>query len=84
MLSITARNLACAMRSGLIGTSSRVAAVRCLHGTEESAEEFDKRYEKYFSREGIDGWEIRKGMNDLLGMDLVPSPKVIEAGLRAW
>lgn len=83
MLSITARNLASALRSSLVGTSSRVAAVRCLHGTEESAEEFDKRYEKYFSREGIDGWEIRKGMNDLLGMDLVPSPKIIEAGLRA-
>nr|CAA70286.1 cytochrome c oxidase subunit Va preprotein [Drosophila melanogaster] len=83
MLSITARNLASALRSSLVGTSSRVAAVRCLHGTEESAEEFDKRYEKYFSREGIDGWEIRKGMNDLLGMDLVPNPKIIEAGLRA-
>ncbi|EDV30213.1 uncharacterized protein Dana_GF23167 [Drosophila ananassae] len=83
MLRITAGKLAGAMRGALVGNSTRVAAVRSLHGTEESAEEFDKRYEKYFSREGIDGWEIRKGMNDLLGMDLVPSPKIVEAGLRA-
>ncbi|SPP88479.1 cytochrome c oxidase subunit 5A, mitochondrial [Drosophila guanche] len=82
MLRITAGKLGNAIRGTIGVTSSRVAAVRALHGSEESAEDFDKRYEKYFSREGIDGWEIRKGMNDLLGMDLVPSPKIIEAGLR--
>ncbi|BFF89063.1 cytochrome c oxidase subunit 5A mitochondrial [Drosophila madeirensis] len=82
MLRITAGKLGNAIRGSIGVTSSRVAGVRALHGSEESAEDFDKRYEKYFSREGIDGWEIRKGMNDLLGMDLVPSPKVIEAGLR--
>lgn len=83
MLRITAGKVANAIRGTVGITASRAAAVRSLHGTEESAEEFDKRYEKYFSREGIDGWEVRKGMNDLLGMDLVPSPSVIESGLRA-
>lgn len=53
------------------------------HGRKESEEEFDNRYIKYFSRPEIDGWEIRKAMNDLQGMDLVPEPKVVIAALRA-
>ena len=31
----------------------------------ETAEAFDARYENFFSRQDIDGWEIRKAMNDL-------------------
>merc|ERR1712002_1088122 len=31
----------------------------------------------------FDGWEVRKAMNDLSGMDLVPEPKIISAALRA-
>jgi len=53
------------------------------HGREESDEEFDARYVAYFSRNDIDGWELRKGINDLQGMDLIPEPKIIEAALRA-
>lgn len=83
MFRITAGKVANVIRGTVGASAPRVAAVRSLHGTEESAEEFDKRYEKYFSREGIDGWEVRKGMNDLLGMDLVPSPSIITAGLQA-
>ncbi|ALC47021.1 CoVa [Drosophila busckii] len=83
MFRVTVGKVANAMRGTVGITSSRVVAVRYSHGAEESAEDFDKRYEKYFNRDGIDGWEIRKGMNDLLGMDLVPSPKIIESGLRA-
>lgn len=41
------------------------------------------RYESYFNRKDIDGWEIRKGMNDLCGMDLVPEPKIVSAALKA-
>lgn len=52
------------------------------HST-ESDEEFDARYEAYFNRPDIDGWELRKAMNDLAGMDLVPEPKIICAALRA-
>nr|ALS04570.1 cytochrome c oxidase subunit Va protein-like protein [Pseudodiaptomus poplesia] len=48
-----------------------------------SEEEFDKRYEAYFNRPDIDGWEIRKGMSDLFGMDLVPEPVIVAAALRA-
>ncbi|XP_067002541.2 cytochrome c oxidase subunit 5A, mitochondrial [Anabrus simplex] len=52
------------------------------HST-ETDEEFDSRYEAFFNRPDIDGWEIRKAMNDLCGMDLVPEPKIINAALRA-
>lgn len=41
------------------------------------------RYEAYFNRKDIDGWEIRKALTDLQGMDLVPEPKIIIAALKA-
>jgi len=53
------------------------------HGRAETDEEFDNRYVAYFSRNDIDGWEIRKGINDLTGMDLVPEPKIVIAALHA-
>merc|ERR1712173_220046 len=49
----------------------------------ETDAEFDARYEAYFNRKDIDGWEIRKGMADLAGMDLVPEPAIVSAALRA-
>ena len=44
---------------------------------------FDQAYVDYLSRENVDGWEIRKAFNDLAGMDLVPEPEIIIAGLKA-
>lgn len=49
----------------------------------ETDEEFDARYVAYFDRPDIDGWQIRKGINDLCGEDLVPEPKIIIAALEA-
>ncbi|KAH6937547.1 hypothetical protein HPB50_001700 [Hyalomma asiaticum] len=49
----------------------------------ETEEEFDARYEAYFNRKDIDGWEIRKAMNDLQGFDVVPEPKIVIAALKA-
>ncbi|CAL1293627.1 unnamed protein product, partial [Larinioides sclopetarius] len=60
-----------------------VSALRYSSKKEESDEEFDARYEAYFNRPEIDEWEIRKAMNDLQGMDLVPEPKIIIAALKA-
>ncbi|CAB3241199.1 unnamed protein product [Arctia plantaginis] len=63
---------------------SAVGSVRRAHGGPvESDEDFDCRYETFFNRKDIDGWEIRKAMNDLCGMDLVPDPKIIKAALHA-
>ncbi|KAH9397953.1 Cytochrome c oxidase subunit 5A [Tyrophagus putrescentiae] len=45
------------------------------HGRKESDEDFDNRY--------IACWELRKGIADLHGMDLIPEPKIIIAALEA-
>jgi cytochrome c oxidase subunit 5a len=68
---------------GLTQNMRAIGAIRLSHGSTETDEEFDARYESYFNRPEIDGWEVRKAMNDLLGMDLVPDPKIINAGLKA-
>lgn len=52
-------------------------------GKEETDEEFDQRYLKYFSRPDIDGWDIRKGINDMHMFDLVPEPKIMIEVLKA-
>ena len=49
----------------------------------ESDQEFDDRWEAYFNREDIDTWELRKGLNDLYGHDLVPEPRIVSAMLKA-
>jgi cytochrome c oxidase subunit 5a len=53
------------------------------HGVVESDAEFDARYEAYFNRPDIDGWEYRKAMSTLAQMDLVPEPAIVAAALRA-
>ena len=35
------------------------------------------------SREDIDDWELRRGLNELYGHDLVPEPRIIIAMLHA-
>lgn len=42
----------------------------------ETDEEFYSRYEAYFNRPDIDGWEARKAMNDLAQQDAIAEPKV--------
>ena len=53
------------------------------HGVEETDEEFDRRYEGYFNDKELDGWMLRKRLNDLTNMDLIPEPKIIVAALNA-
>ncbi|XP_072291454.1 cytochrome c oxidase subunit 5Aa [Eucyclogobius newberryi] len=53
------------------------------HGKVETDEEFDARWITYFNKSDIDAWELRKGMNTLIGYDLVPEPKILDAALRA-
>lgn len=82
---VTAR-LANVVRGSLNLSGARLAAagaVRNMSHSSESDADFDARYEAYFNRSNVDGWELRKAMNDLLGMDLVPEPKIIIAGLKA-
>ena len=58
-------------------------SVRKFSSKVETDAEFDQRYVDYFNRADIDGWEIRKGMADLVAMDLVPEPEIVAAALRA-
>jgi len=51
--------------------------------SEETDAEFDARYEAFFNRKDVDGWEIRRAMYDLHIMDLVPEPTIVAAALRA-
>ncbi|EAT36510.1 AAEL011406-PA [Aedes aegypti] len=82
------RSSAAHLRKILQGTTglsaTRFTPARLSHGgCGESDAEFDARFEAYFNRPDIDHWEARKAMNDLLGMDLVPEPKIIVAALKA-
>jgi len=70
-------------RNCLRNQAAAVVSVRHSHGRQETDDEFDQRYVDFFSNKNIDGWEIRKGMNDLTGEDMVPEPKIIIAALHA-
>ncbi|KAK6741878.1 hypothetical protein RB195_009630 [Necator americanus] len=47
------------------------------------AEKFDKHFIDYLNRPEIDGWEVRKALTELHDYDVIPDPKIVEAGLRA-
>ncbi|TGZ37252.1 cytochrome c oxidase subunit 5A [Temnothorax americanus] len=88
MLRVVATRVASAARSAMVPRgSAAVVGTQCTRsahgGPKETDEEFDQRYVNFFNRNDIDHWEIRKAMNDLAGMDLVPEPKVICAALKA-
>ncbi|XP_068173554.1 cytochrome c oxidase subunit 5Ab [Antennarius striatus] len=53
------------------------------HDIVETDEEFDARWVMYFNRHDIDAWELQKGMNALIGYDLVPEAKILDSALRA-
>jgi len=89
MFRLVSQRLQNVTRSGFalsknIQPAAATGALRLMsHGVKESDEEFDARYVAFFNRPDIDGWEVRKGMNNLIGMDLVPDPKIISAALKA-
>ncbi|SHO76236.1 Similar to S.cerevisiae protein COX6 (Subunit VI of cytochrome c oxidase (Complex IV)) [Malassezia sympodialis ATCC 42132] len=56
--------------------------VRLYSDHSESFEEFNERYVKFF--EGVqDQFEAQRGLNNAFAYDLVPSPEVLEAALKA-
>ncbi|KAM7087342.1 cytochrome c oxidase subunit 5A, mitochondrial-like [Molossus nigricans] len=54
-----------------------------LPGSHETEEESEARWVTHFNKPGVDAWELREGMNTLVGSDLVPEPKIIDAALWA-
>ncbi|KAL9987637.1 hypothetical protein ACROYT_G001979 [Oculina patagonica] len=75
MLRCAARRL---LSPSLRGASSMlgVASRKMSSKPKESDEVFD-------ARPDIDAWELRNGLNELYGHDLVPEPKIIIAMLQA-
>lgn len=73
---------ACAQR---YANNHRLLLVRHSHPGEPDifGDHFDEHYVQVFTDPAIDHWHVRKAMNDLLGMDMVPEPTVVAAGLRA-
>ena len=49
---------------------------------QKTEDDLELTYTEYFNRPDIDGWEIRKGMADLLSR-VAPHPEVVTAALRA-
>ncbi|KAK3825097.1 MAG: putative cytochrome-c oxidase chain VI precursor [Benniella sp.] len=61
------------------------SAVQIRHYSEhheESFEDFTARFVKFFDNVD-DVFELQRGLNNAFGYDLVPSPPVIEAALKA-
>ncbi|KAG7203231.1 hypothetical protein KM043_010332 [Ampulex compressa] len=86
MLRIVAGRIGSVVRNNAVPRAAIVGVEnsRASHsGPVETDEEFDERYVKFFNRKEIDHWEIRKAMNDMAGMDVVPEPKIIIAALKA-
>lgn len=75
-------------RSGLWSpTALPQATVESVHcyppESHETNEEFDAPWVTYFNKPDTDAYELSKGMNMLVGYDLVPEPKIIDAALQA-
>ncbi|KAJ4377590.1 Cytochrome c oxidase subunit 6 [Neocucurbitaria cava] len=61
---------------------SQTAVVKSDAHSEETFEEFTARYEKEFDKVN-DVFELQRNLNNCFAYDLVPSPSVITAALRA-
>merc|ERR1712154_494420 len=83
MFRLALRSMANAVQKNTSNILRGTGARTMSHGPVESDAEFDARYEAYFNRPDIDGWEYRKAMGELAGMDLVPEPAIVNAALRA-
>lgn len=68
-----------------VATPAAVSIYRRAYSTkvQETDEEFDARWLSYFNREDIDAWELKKGLNELYGHDVVPEPVIVVAMLKA-
>ncbi|KAF9347167.1 Cytochrome c oxidase subunit 6 [Mortierella sp. AD094] len=65
-----------------IATRSAVQIRHYSEHHEESFEDYTARFVKFFDNVD-DLFELQRGLNNAFGYDLVPSPSVIEAALKA-
>ena len=75
-------------RSFLARQLSTSVAARSSHAEEERFKDlwdparFDTHFVNYFNRPDIDGWEVRRALDELHVCDVVPDPQVCVAVLR--
>ncbi|KAJ3512899.1 hypothetical protein NLJ89_g3250 [Agrocybe chaxingu] len=77
--------LRAAARPAVVARSTRAAPVvaRSAHAhAQESFESFSDRYVTFFQN-AEDLFEVQRGLNNCFAHDLVPSPAVVEAAVRA-
>ncbi|KAF5312322.1 hypothetical protein D9619_002403 [Psilocybe cf. subviscida] len=66
-----------------VARATPVTAVRFASGhTQETFETFSERYVTFF-QQAEDLFEVQRGLNNCFAHDLVPSPAVVEAAVRA-
>merc|ERR1712087_174340 len=53
------------------------------HHSDESPEEFDKRWELIFADPELDQWMMEERLNELFAHDVIPDPKVVSSALYA-
>ena len=83
MLAAALRARPVVQRTAAVSTPSLAFAARRAHShSEESFESFSERYVSFF-QSVQDLFELQRGLNNCFAHDLVPSPSVIEAALRA-
>ncbi|KAG7100097.1 hypothetical protein E1B28_001877 [Marasmius oreades] len=77
--------LTCALRASTrpVSRTSTLIFTRHAHGpAQETFDQFSQRYVTFFQN-AEDLFELQRGLNNCFAHDLVPSPQVIEAAVRA-
>ncbi|KAF9254258.1 cytochrome-c oxidase chain VI [Marasmius fiardii PR-910] len=85
MRPVVANVLRAAARPSLTATNvnrSALVFTRQAHAHQETFEQFSDRYVKFFQN-AEDLFEVQRGLNNCFAHDLVPSPEVVEAAVRA-
>jgi len=75
-------NFSTTRRAGFSALKEQNDDLQQGHGHEESFEEFTARYEKEFDSVQ-DVFELQRNLNNAFAYDLVPSPSVLTAALKA-
>lgn len=72
-----------ATRTSLVARGARSTVVRYASAhAQESFESFSERYVQFF-KSAEDLFEVQRGLNNCFAHDLVPSPAVVDAAVRA-
>ena len=74
-----------AVRPSLVARNLRATQIVTRYASghaQESFESFSERYVKFF-QSAEDLFEVQRGLNNCFAHDLVPSPAVVEAAIRA-